>query len=68
MVNSEIYLADILCAAVNGDPFAVEMIMEMIAPVIRRYSWVDGKMDEDLYQYISLRIFEDLKNYQIRID
>lgn len=68
MMNSEAYLADVLRAAVSGEPSAVEEILQMASPVIQQYSWIDGKIDEDLYQHISLRIFEDLKNFQIRID
>lgn len=46
----------ILQAATLGSHEALEKILELYDPLINKYSWVDGKFDEDLRQYILIHI------------
>lgn len=46
----------ILQAAVAGEHSSLEKILEMYDPLITKYSCIDGKFDEDLKQYILIRI------------
>jgi DNA-directed RNA polymerase specialized sigma subunit len=48
--------SDVLRAAVAGDPDAVEAILTKYMPLIRKQSVINGKPDEDLRQYILMRI------------
>ena len=50
MTNIE--FRNILTAAVAGEHYALEMILEQYSPLIDRYSIIDGKLDEDLRPYI----------------
>ena len=43
-----------LTAAVAGDHDDLELILRLYAPLIDRYSIVDGRLDEDLRQYIMI--------------
>lgn len=43
-------------AAVAGSHEALEEIMRLYEPLIRKYSYIDGKPDEDLRQYIMIHI------------
>jgi hypothetical protein len=57
------YFSEVLRAAVAGDPDAVEAILSRYTPLINRQSVVAGKYDEDLAQYIAMRVVEQLPNF-----
>lgn len=54
MKNNDFRL--ILQAAVAGEHKALEQIFEMYEPIIKKYCYIDGEFDEDLHQYILIRI------------
>lgn len=54
-----------LTEAIGGSNEALADIIEMYMPLINRYSYVDGKLDEDLRQYILLHIFKKISNFSI---
>ena len=47
---------EILQAAVAGEHWALEKIFELYEPMISKYSYIEGAFDEDLHQYILIRI------------
>lgn len=56
---------EILERAINGNNEAIEKIFELYEPIINKFSILDGKLDEDLRQYILFRIFRAIKKYRI---
>ena len=48
--------SDVLRAAVAGDPYAVEAILSRFMPLINSRSVMSDAFDEDLRQYILMRI------------
>lgn len=63
MTNSE--FRHILQAAVAGEHKALENIMDMYEPLINKYSHVDGEYDEDLHQYILIRIALKISKFNL---
>ena len=57
--------ASILLAAVAGDHEALEEILVMYAPLIEKHCYVDGKLDEDLRQYIWMHIALNINKFPI---
>lgn len=55
----------ILQAAVSGSHEALENILELYAPLINKHSLVDGKIDEDLRQYILIHIALNISKFNI---
>ncbi len=47
----------------QGDRKAIEQLLLLYEPLIGRYSRINEKVDEDLRQFISLRILISLKNF-----
>lgn len=54
-----------LTEAIEGSNEALADIIELYMPLINRHSQVDGKLDEDLRQYILLHIFKKISNFSI---
>ena len=54
-----------LTKAVAGDTEALADIVELYMPLINYYSYVDGKLDEDLRQAILLHLLERIPKFQI---
>ncbi len=54
-----------LTEAIEGCTEALADIIELYMPLINRHSQVDGKLDEDLRQYILLHIFNKISNFSI---
>lgn len=52
-------------AAVAGSHEALEEIMRLYEPLIRKYSCIDGKPDEDLRQYIMIHIALNIGKFPI---
>lgn len=55
----------ILQAAVAGSHEALEKILELYEPLINKHSWINGKMDEDLRQYILIHIALNISKFDI---
>lgn len=55
----------ILLEATLGNHEALEKILELYGPLISKYSWVDGKFDEDLKQYILIHIALIISKFDI---
>jgi DNA-directed RNA polymerase specialized sigma24 family protein len=49
-----------------GDRNAIEQLLLLYEPLIKRHSRIDGKADEDLQQFILLRILINLKFFHGR--
>lgn len=52
-----------LTKAIRGSNEALADIIEMYMPLINRYSYVDGELDEDLRQYILLHLFKNISKF-----
>ena len=52
-----------LLEAVSGSHEALEKILELYAPMINRYSLVNGRLDEDLRQYILIHIALNISKF-----
>ena len=55
--------AERLRAAQKGDPEALEWLLLEISPIIEKGSRYNGKLDDDLRQYLVMRIFLALKDF-----
>lgn len=55
----------ILQSAIAGSHKDLESILVMYEPLIAKYSYIDGKYDEDLYQYILIRIALNISKFSI---
>lgn len=54
---------ELLLGAVAGSHTNLEAIMELYEPLIRKHSHIDGKYDEDLHQYIMIRIALNISKF-----
>lgn len=63
MTNDE--FRSTLQAAVGGSHEALEEILRLYEPLIRKYSYIDGKSDEDLRQYILIHIALNIGKFPI---
>lgn len=63
MTNEEFRV--MLEAAVTGSHEALEEIIRLYEPLIRKYSYIDGKPDEDLRQYIMIHIALNIGKFPI---
>ena len=54
-----------LTAAVAGDHDDLELILRLYAPLIDRYSIVDGRLNEDLRQYIMIHIAQNISKFPL---
>ena len=50
------YFELLLRRAVSGSHRDLEALLVMYEPLISKYSYKDGRFDEDLHQYILIRI------------
>ena len=50
--------------AINGDNDAIMRIIELYTPLINSNSIIDGKFDEDLKQFILLRIIRKINKFK----
>ena len=57
--------SDVLARAVAGDHEAIELILEMYAPLIEHHSRINGVVDEDCRQYIMLRVAISISKFVI---
>lgn len=57
--------SQILQGAVAGRHDALERILKMYAPLIRKYAYVNGELDEELHQYLLIHIALNINKFQI---
>lgn len=55
----------VLTAAIAGNHDALEIILQLYAPLIDRNSMIDGQLDEDLRQYILIHIAQNISKFPI---
>ena len=58
--------ADVIQKAIAGDRDSIERVIERYMPLINNQSIIDGKIDEDLRQYIILNIIKKLPGFTPR--
>lgn len=56
---------DILQKAIAGDENAILMILKIYEPLIKSNSRWRGKLDEDLEEYIIIRIIKNIHKFKI---
>lgn len=56
---------DILQKAIDGDENAIRMILKIYDPLIKSNSKWRGKLDEDLEEYIIIRIIKNIHKFKI---
>ena len=56
---------DILQKAIAGDENAILMILKIYEPLIKSKSKWRGKLDEDLEEYIIIRIIKNIHKFKI---
>ncbi len=56
---------DILQKAIAGDENAILMILKIYEPLIKSNSKWRGKLDEDLEEYIIIRIIKNIHKFKI---
>lgn len=56
---------DILKRAIVGDENAILMILKIYEPLIKSNSKWRGKLDEDLEEYIIIRIIKNIHKFKI---
>ena len=56
---------DILKRAIAGDENAILMILKIYEPLIKSNSKWRGKLDEDLEEYIIIRIIKNMHKFKI---
>lgn len=56
---------DLLLGAIAGNHADLERILEMYEPVIHKHSHINGRYDEDLHQYILIRIALNISKFNI---
>lgn len=55
----------VLKGAVAGIHDDLETILRLYEPLITKYSYINGKLDEDLKQYISLHIALNISKFTL---
>ena len=63
MTNKEFH--QLLTQAISGNVDDLGDLLEMYLPLINRYSYIDGRLDEDLRQQIMLRVFKNIGRFRI---
>ena len=64
-VGEKSSFCSILERAIAGDQTALEAIFRMYDPMLRKYSMWNGKEDEDLRQYIMIRVALNISKFVI---
>lgn len=59
------FLEITLQGAVAGNHDAFEKIIDLYAPLIEHHCYINGKYDEDLHQYILMRIALKISKFNI---
>lgn len=53
----------VLNGAIQGDRKALESLLDLYQPLIRKYSYVNGRFDEDLYQQLIFRVLKQVRRF-----
>ena len=53
-----------LNGAIRGDRMALECLLNLYQPLIRKYSYVNGRFDEDLYQQQIFRVLKQVEKFE----
>lgn len=61
----ELTFHDILERAIAGCRHSIQVLLQMYEPLINGYSYLHGKLDEDLKQYIIMHIVRKLPKFKI---
>ena len=56
-------LSEVLRAAVAEEPDAMEAIIAKYMPLVNRHSTIGGKLDEDMRQYILMRVVMQIPRF-----
>lgn len=56
---------DVLQKAIDGDENAIRRILKIYEPLIKSNSKWRGKLDEDLEEYIIIRIIKNIHKFKI---
>jgi len=59
------HFRDLLVGAIAGDHSDLEKILELYEPLVSKHSYIDGNFDEDLHQYIMIRIALNISKFSI---
>lgn len=63
MINKQ--FSDVLQGAVEGNHEDLEEILKLYMPLIDRYSYLNGKLDEDMKQYIVIHIALNISKFPL---
>ncbi len=55
----------ILNGTIQGDLKALECLLNLYRPLIRKYSYVNGRFDEDLYQQLIFRTLKQVRRFEL---
>ena len=55
---------NVLRQAINGSHEDIEIILKLYAPLIDRQSYLNGKFDEDLRQYILMHVIKNISKFR----
>ena len=53
----------ILNGTIQGDLKALECLLDLYQPLIRKYSYLNGRVDEDLYQQLIFRMLTQIRKF-----
>lgn len=56
---------NVLQGAISGNQDDVEKLLKMYSPLVNRSSHIQGKLDEDLRQYILMHIVKNISKFKI---
>lgn len=54
----------ILNGTIQGDLKTLECLLNLYQPLIRKYSYVNGRFDEDLYQQLIFRTLKQVEKFE----
>ncbi len=63
MNGQEFYFT--LKMAISGDTKAIERILKCYSKMIDQHSYLNGKLDEDLRQYLMIHIVKNISKFNI---
>jgi len=66
-VTTDKEFAKMLARAISGQRDALGNLLEMYLPLVNRYSYIDGRLNEDLRQHILLQILETLADLRYNL-
>ena len=55
----------LLLSAKDGNEDAITAILQMYRPLLLKYASIDGVLDEDLYQELSIILLKAIKLFKI---